>query len=60
MNQVAEGVKTTAVAMELSERYSIELPIAKEVYGVLYEGRSAEDAYRGLTQRSPGSENEAD
>ena len=60
MNQVAEGVKTTAVAMELAERYSIDLPIAREVYGVLYEGRSAEEAYRGLTQRSPGSENEAD
>ncbi|HIF91831.1 MAG: hypothetical protein ABGX04_09160 [Myxococcales bacterium] len=29
-------------------------------YSVLYEGRSAEDAYRGTTQRSPGSENEAD
>jgi glycerol-3-phosphate dehydrogenase (NAD(P)+) len=60
MNQVAEGVKTTAVAMELSERHSIDLPIAREVYGVIYEGRSAADAYRGLTQRSPGSENEAD
>lgn len=60
MNQVAEGVKTTAVAMELAERYSIDLPIAREVYGVLYEGRTAEEAYRGLTRRTPGSENEPD
>ena len=60
MNQVAEGVKTTAVAIELAERHSIDLPIAQEVYGVLYEGRRAEDAYRGLTRRSPGSENEPD
>jgi glycerol-3-phosphate dehydrogenase (NAD(P)+) len=60
MNQVAEGVKTTAVAMELAERYSIELPIAREVYGVLYEGRTAEEAYRGLTRRTPGSESEPD
>lgn len=60
MNQVAEGVKTTAVAMELAERYSIELPIAREVYGVLYEGRTAEEAYRGLTRRTPGSESESD
>lgn len=60
MNQVAEGVKTTAVAMELSERYSIDLPIAREVYGVLYEGRTAEDAYRGLTRRTPGSETDPD
>lgn len=60
MNQVAEGVKTTAVAMELSGRYSIDLPIAREVYGVLYEGRTAEDAYRGLTRRTPGSETDPD
>jgi glycerol-3-phosphate dehydrogenase (NAD(P)+) len=60
MNQVAEGVKTTAVAMELAERHSIDLPIAREVYGVLYEGRTAEEAYRGLTRRTPGSENEPD
>jgi glycerol-3-phosphate dehydrogenase (NAD(P)+) len=60
MNQVAEGVKTTAVAMELAERYSIDLPIAREVYGVLYEGRTAEEAYRGLTRRTPGSESESD
>jgi glycerol-3-phosphate dehydrogenase (NAD(P)+) len=60
MNQVAEGVKTTAVAMELAERYAIDLPIAREVYGVLYEGRTAEEAYRGLTRRTPGSESESD
>ena len=60
MNQVAEGVKTTAVAIELAERYSVELPIAQEVYGVLYEGHTAEDAYRGLTRRSPGSEAESE
>jgi glycerol-3-phosphate dehydrogenase (NAD(P)+) len=60
MNQIAEGVKTTAVAMELAERYAIDLPIAREVYGVLYEGRTAEEAYRGLTRRKPGSESESD
>lgn len=60
MNQVAEGVKTTAVAIELAEYHSIDLPIAREVHGVLYEGRSAEEAYRGLTRRTPGSENEPD
>ena len=60
MNQVAEGVKTTAAAMELAERYTVDLPIAREVYGVLYAGRTAEEAYRGLTRRTPGSENEPD
>ena len=60
MNQVAEGVKTTAVAMELAKRYAVDMPIASEVYGVLYEGRTAEEGYRGLTRRSPGSEDETD
>jgi glycerol-3-phosphate dehydrogenase (NAD(P)+) len=41
MNQVAEGVKTTRVVMELGEEHGVELPISREVYGVLYEGRTA-------------------
>ena len=59
MNQVAEGVKTSAVVMELAERYGIEMPIAQEVHGVLYDGRTAEDAYAGLTRRVPGAEYDA-
>ncbi len=60
MNQVAEGVKTTRVVMELGAVHEVDLPIASEVHGVLYEGRTARDAYRGLTRRAPGSEGEAD
>ena len=56
MDQVAEGVKTTRVVMELGVKYDVDLPIAREVHGVLYEGRSAVDAYRGLTRRDPGAE----
>ena len=59
MNQVAEGVKTTRVVMELATKHDVEMPIATEVNGVLYEGRTARDAYRGLTHRTPGSEQEA-
>ena len=60
MNQVAEGVKTTRVVMELGEKYGVALPIAREVYGVLYEGKNATQAYRGLTRREPGAESEPD
>ncbi|HEB91251.1 MAG TPA: NAD(P)H-dependent glycerol-3-phosphate dehydrogenase [Deltaproteobacteria bacterium] len=60
MNQVAEGVKTTAVAMELADQFDMNLPIAREVHGVLYEGRTAEDAYAGLTRRAPGAERDPD
>ena len=53
MNQVAEGVKTSRVVMELGEKYDVPLPIAREVYKVLYDGATAQDAYRGADARSP-------
>ena len=56
MTMVAEGVKTAGVVMELAERYGVEMPIAREVYGVVHEGRSASQAYRGLIRRSAGAE----
>jgi glycerol-3-phosphate dehydrogenase (NAD(P)+) len=60
MNQVAEGVKTTRVVLELGAKHGVDLPIAREVHGVLYEGRTAREAYRGLTGRDPGSEGDPD
>ena len=43
MNMVAEGIKTSRVVMELAERHSVEMPIAREVYCVVNEGRSPQD-----------------
>ena len=45
---MAEGVKTSAVVMELAEKVGVEMPIAKEVFGVVHEGHTAQQAYRGL------------
>lgn len=59
MNQVAEGVKSSRVVMDLGAIHGVELPISREVFGVLYEGRTAIDAYRGLTPR-PGAESDPD
>jgi len=59
MSQVAEGVKTARVVMELGAKHGVDLPICKEVHGVLYEGATAMDAYRGLTRRAPGAESES-
>jgi len=56
MSMVAEGVKTSKVVVELAERYEVEMPIATEVYGVIYQGRTAVDAYRGLLRRASGPE----
>ncbi len=58
MSMVAEGVKTINAVMELGERYDIDLPIAREVYGVLYEARTVRQAFEGLM--SYGSRSEAD
>ena len=56
MAEVAEGVKTAKVVMQLAEKYDINMPIAKSVYKVLYEGSTARDAFRGLLRMDIGSE----
>ena len=56
MNMVAEGIKTSAVVMELAERHGIELPIAREVFRVVHEGRTPIEAFRGLLRTRPTHE----
>lgn len=58
MNEVAEGVKTAKVVMELAKEYKIDMPISKEIYKVLYEGNTVNDAFRGLLKHEVGSEKE--
>jgi glycerol-3-phosphate dehydrogenase (NAD(P)+) len=59
MTQVAEGVKTARSVVELAGELGVDVPICAEVDGVVNEGRTAEEAYRGLRRRTPGSEYEA-
>jgi glycerol-3-phosphate dehydrogenase (NAD(P)+) len=56
MHMVAEGVSTSRVVLELGARHGVEMPIAAEVHGVIHEGRTPEQAYRGLLRRMPGAE----
>jgi len=56
MNQVAEGVKSAKIVLELAEEYGVEMPIATEMKACVTEGRSATDAYRGLVSRPATSE----
>ena len=58
MAEVAEGVKTAKVVMALAKKYNINMPIATEVYKVLYEENTARDAFRGLLRMDVGSEAE--
>jgi len=51
MNQVAEGVKSTPGVLALADRYRIEMPIARQVARVLYEGASPLEAVSNLMGR---------
>jgi glycerol-3-phosphate dehydrogenase (NAD(P)+) len=56
MNMVAEGIKTSAVVVELAAKVGVAVPLCEEVYGVLHQGRTAFQAYRGLRRSAPGAE----
>ena len=56
MKQVAEGVRSARAVMELAREYDVEMPIAAEVDAVINEGRSAQEAYRGLERIAPTHE----
>ena len=58
MEQVAEGVKTARVVAELAQEAGVYMPIASEVHAVVTQGRTAEDAYRGLLALKVRGENE--
>jgi glycerol-3-phosphate dehydrogenase (NAD(P)+) len=49
---VAEGVKTTSVALELAARHGVDLPIAREMHAVLHLGRAPGEAIRNLMTRT--------
>lgn len=55
---VAEGVKTTAVAVELASRFGVEMPITQEVHAVLNLGRSPGEAIERLMTRTLRRESE--
>ena len=46
-----EGVGTAAEAQRLADRYQVDMPIVHQVYSVLYEGLSPEDAVKRLLAR---------
>jgi glycerol-3-phosphate dehydrogenase (NAD(P)+) len=53
MTMVAEGVYTAKSVYERAGRMGIEMPIATEVYRVLYEGKPPRAAVSDLMQRVP-------
>lgn len=51
MGQVAEGVETSRAANDLANKTGVEMPIAREVYRMLYEGKAAKEVVLSLMRR---------
>lgn len=56
MTMVVEGVPTTRSLVGLTRRLRVEMPIATEVYRVLFEGKDPRRAVSDLMLRRPKSE----
>ena len=52
IRQVVEGVLAAKAVHEVAEATGVEMPICRQVYDVLYEGKSPRDAVRALMRRS--------
>jgi glycerol-3-phosphate dehydrogenase (NAD(P)+) len=51
IGQVVEGVQAARAVRAVAARHSVEMPIAEQVYAVLYEGRAVGEAVRALMGR---------
>ncbi|KPL01253.1 MAG: glycerol-3-phosphate dehydrogenase [candidate division Zixibacteria bacterium SM23_73_3] len=56
MTMVAEGIKTTRSAYQLSLKHGVEMPITQQVHQVLFEQKEPENAMIELMTRDPKSE----
>jgi glycerol-3-phosphate dehydrogenase (NAD(P)+) len=56
MNMVAEGIKTTKSAKALAGKMNVEMPILDQVYKVIYEGKSCDEAVKSLFARDQKEE----
>ena len=56
MKNVAEGINTTAAAVELAATLGVEMPIAQATYDVLFNHSPLDEVVSGLLGRSPRPE----
>jgi glycerol-3-phosphate dehydrogenase (NAD(P)+) len=52
MRMVAEGVETCGAAVELGQRFGVDLPIIQQMHAVLHAAKSPREALRDLMERS--------
>jgi glycerol-3-phosphate dehydrogenase (NAD(P)+) len=48
---IAEGVKTAKSAWQLAQKYGVDVPIIREVFSIIYEGKPPKQAVRDLMTR---------
>jgi glycerol-3-phosphate dehydrogenase (NAD(P)+) len=51
MKMVAEGIKTTKSASDLSKKMNVEMPITEQVYNILYHDKDPREAVTELMNR---------
>ncbi len=56
MRTVAEGVNTTRAAAGLSREMDVDMPITREIYRILFEGKHPRQAAEELMQRAKKAE----
>ncbi len=56
MNMVAEGIETVKSAYRLSKKLNVDMPITREVYAVIYQGKFPKRAVADLMKRPLKSE----
>ncbi len=58
MGMVVEGIRTTEAAHFISQKYKVQMPIAEQLYHVLFEGLDPKTAVEALMGRGPKTEME--
>ncbi|MDW7668720.1 MAG: NAD(P)H-dependent glycerol-3-phosphate dehydrogenase [Bacillota bacterium] len=56
VGMVVEGIYTTDAAYKLSKKHKVEMPIVKELYKIVYEGKKAKESVDSLMSRDKKDE----
>ena len=56
MSAVAEGVRTTRSVFDIASARNLDMPITREVYSVLFDGKDPREATNALMSRPPRGE----
>jgi glycerol-3-phosphate dehydrogenase (NAD(P)+) len=58
IHQVVEGVTAARAVHDVAQRLQVEMPICREIYGIMYENKSVRSAVQALMGREVRSEAE--